>query len=196
MELSTQLFESDLVALDSYDPEKDPNDESSFTHDLNYAWAMNIDGPAHPLSAQEIRKRREEQLKKSVETRTELFFAVRRKVDRKFLGVVTIPWISWNNRTATFRVMIGNVDRRRETLSEALWMTLRYAFEELGLYSIDCFTGEFQPEVMDACRQAGMRECVRQRGMVYRSGRYWDRVMMVMQQSDWLQAHRGGSEQP
>lgn len=100
-----------------------------------------------------------------------------------------IPWISWNNRTATFRVMIGKVDRRSEYLAEVILMTLRYAFEELGLYSIDCFTGEFQPEVMDACRQAGMYECVRQRGMVYRSGQYWDRVMMVMQQSDWLDAH-------
>ncbi len=187
MKLSTQLFESTRLLLDSYDPEKDPAEESGYTVDLNYAWAMNIDGAAHPLSVQEIKKKREEQIKKAEETRTQLYFAIRRKEDRKFLGVVMIPWISWNNRTAAFRIMMGGVDRRSDYLIEALRMTLRYAFEELGLYSIDCYTGEFQPEMMEACRQAGMRECVRQREMVYRNGRLWDRVMMVIQQTDWLQ---------
>jgi RimJ/RimL family protein N-acetyltransferase len=191
MELSTQLFESPHLRLDFYDLENDPIDESSFTYDLNYAWAMDVDGAAHPLSVQEIRKKREAQLKEADESKARWYFAIRRKTDRKLIGVLMIPWISWNNRTATFRVAIGDRDRRGEYLVEALEMALRYAFEELGLFSIDCFTGEFQPEVLEACRQAGMVECVRQRDMVYRGGRYYDRLMMVMQFADWQQIHPG-----
>lgn len=190
MELSAQLFESTHLMLDYYDTEKDPGVESRFTVDLDYAWAMNVDGAAHPLSVQEVRKQREEQLKKADETKAQLYFSLRRKEDRKFLGVVMFPWISWVNRTAVFRVMIGEAENSSEYLVEAIAMTLRYAFEELDLYSLDCYTGEFQAEVVHACRQVGMYECVRQRDMVFRGGRYWDRVMMVMQRSDWLQTHR------
>ncbi len=68
-------------------------------------------------------------------------------------------------------------------------MALRYIFEGLEIYSVDTFTGEFQPEMMEVCRQAGMAECVRQREMVYRNGRLWDRVIMSMRQDQWLQIH-------
>ncbi len=190
MNLTTQLFESTNLKLDFYDPDKDASEESSFTYDLNYAWLMSTNGIARPLTAYEIKKMREEQLKRADETGTKFYFAVRRKADNKFLGLVMFPWISWTHRTAAFRVLIGGEDRSGEILAEVLRMALRYAFEELNLYSADCTTGEFQPEYLEACRRAGMQERVRQREMVFRGGRLWDQVMMVMSQDDWRKQQR------
>lgn len=187
MKLTTQLFDAPHLKLDFYDPDKDAADEASFTYDLNYAWAMDIDGAAHPLTVFEVKKKREGQLKKSDESKAEYYFAVRRKEDGKFLGVVAIPWVSWRNRNAGMRVLIGDVDDRQTYLNEAIHVALRYIFEGLEIFSVDIFTGEFQPEMMEACCQAGMIECVRQREMVYRHDRLWDRVIMSMRQDQWLQ---------
>jgi len=187
MKLTTQLFMSPHLKLDAYDPEKDAAEESGFTVDLNYLWAMNMEEAAHPLTVYEIKKKREAQLKKVVEGKPAGCFAIRRKEDDRFIGVVAFPWISWTNRNSDFRVMIGNVEKREEYLVEAVHMALRYAFEELGSYSVDSFTGEFQPEMMEACQQAGMRECVRQREAVYRNGRLWDRVIMAIDLDTWLE---------
>lgn len=189
MKFTTQLFDSPNLKLDFYDPEKDAAEEASFTYDLNYAWAMDIDKAPHPLTTFEVKKKREEQLKKADENKAEYYFAIRRKEDGKFLGVVAIPWISWRNRNAGMRILIGDEDLRKAYTDEALLMALRYVFEELDIYSVDSFTGEFQPDVMEACRQAGMTECIRQREMVYRAGRLWDRVIMSMRQDEWLQLH-------
>jgi RimJ/RimL family protein N-acetyltransferase len=189
MELSTQLFESPNLILDFYDPEKDASDETRFTYDLNYAWAIDIDGSAHPLTCFEVKKKREAQLKKSDESKAEYYFAIRRKGDEKFLGVVAVPWVSWKNRNAGMRVLIGNVDENKTYIVEALNMALRYLFEGLEIHSVDIFTGDFQPEMMEACRESGMAECVRQREMVYRNGQLWDRVIMSMQQEKWIKLH-------
>jgi len=189
MKLSTQLYNAPHLKLDFYDIEKDAAEEASFTYDLNYAWAMNIDGAAHPLTIFEVKKKREAQLKKSDESKTEYYFAVRRNEGDKFIGVVAIPWVSWKNRHAGMRVLIGKVDGWKNYIAEALHMALRYVFEGLEIYSVEIFTGDFQPEMMDACRAAGMLECVRQREMVYRGGRLWDRVIMTMQQDKWLELH-------
>jgi RimJ/RimL family protein N-acetyltransferase len=189
MKLSTQLFESPNLTLDYYDPEKDPQDESRFTYDLNYTWAMNVDRAAHPLTTFEVKKMREEQLKNSNENRAEYYFAIRRKEDNHFLGVVAIPMVSWSNRSAAFRVMIGEKTEREKYLAEAVHVTLRYAFEELALHSVISYTGDFQADVLQACRQAGMQECGRQREMVFRAGRYWDRVVMAMDQPEWLKLY-------
>ncbi len=185
MNLTTQLFESTNLKLDFYDPEKDASEESSFTYDLNYTWGISFNGEPKPLTAFEIKKMREEQLKKADETGTKFYFTVRRKADNQFLGVIMFPWISWTHRTAAFRVLIGDTGRWGEYLAEALRLALRYAFEELNLYSVDCYAGEFQPDYLEACRRAGMQERVRQREMVFRAGRLWDRVMMVLNQADW-----------
>ena len=57
MKLTTQLFMSPHLKLDAYDPEKDAAEESGFTVDLNYLWAMNMEESAHPLTVYEIKKK-------------------------------------------------------------------------------------------------------------------------------------------
>lgn len=185
---STQLFSSEHLLLEGYDLEKDVPIESAFTYDLNYAWKFSPDGPAHPLTVFEVKKKREAQLKKANEENASCFyFAIRQRTDREFLGVLAIPWVFWSNREGGLTVLIGNPEKRGLYLDELLGIALTYAFEELSLYYLTVTSGEFEPETLAAYQRAGMQIAVRQKDMLFNSGRLWDRLILGMQQDQWLQ---------
>ncbi len=187
--LSTQLFQSQHLFLAAYDPEKDAAVEAKWTYDLNYAWAMDVDEVARPLTSFELKKKREEQLKKAEEGRSSLFFAIRTCKEDELIGLIAIPWLFWVNRDANLQVLIGDAGMRRKYYTEALNMALRYVFEELGLYHVYAYASDFDDEKTSAYRAAGMQLEVRQRQMVYRGGRTWDRLIYGMLQREWFAIH-------
>ncbi len=188
---NTQLFESQSLWLDPYDPEKDAAVESSFTRWWNYTWGSLLYTEAHPLSSFQVKKKREEQLKRCAESRDSFLFAIRLREDARLIGVLELPWVSWSNRLAWMKVSIGEESLEVMYLPEAVKMGLRYAFEELDMALIASSTGEFQPQVLHTLVDLGMRIYVRQRQMVYFQSRYWDRIIVGMTRSDW---HANSSE--
>jgi RimJ/RimL family protein N-acetyltransferase len=54
------------------------------------------------------------------------------------------------------------------------------------LYFLNTVSAEFEPETLAAYQNAGMKAVVRQKDMLYRHGRYWDRLMMGILQEEWL----------
>lgn len=190
---STQLFKSEHLILNGYDLEKDAPIEAGFTHDLVYAWKFNPEIPAHPYSAFEVKKRREEQLKKAAEDDSScVYFAIRTREERRFVGVLAFPWVFWSNREGGMTILIGSEEGRAQYFDEVMQMALRYTFEELHLYFLNTVSAEFEPETLAAYQNAGMKAVVRQKDMLYRHGRYWDRLMMGILQEEWLnKAERG-----
>lgn len=186
MNFATQLFESEHLILSAYDPEKDAAIEAGFTRNLDYAWAMDHAGAPHPLTAFEVKKKREESLKESEEKENSLYFSIRLKEDDRFLGVLTFPWISWSNRRGGFTLNLGDEADDKLYFEEALSMTLRYAFEELSLYHTHNWMGSHDENRLAHLTQAGMSVEVRQRQMVYRNGRLWDCLSVGISQEDWL----------
>ncbi len=186
MNFATQLFESEHLILAAYDPEKDAAIEAGLTRNLDYAWSLDHDGIPHPLTTFEVKKKREEALKESEEKESSLYFSIRLKEDDRFLGVLAFPWISWSNRRGGFTLNIGDAVDDRLYYSEALQMTLRYAFEELSLFHTHIWTGSHDEARLEHLIEAGMKIEVRQRQMVYRNGRLWDNLSVGISQEDWL----------
>lgn len=182
---NTQLFEAQSLLLDAYDPEKDAVIEAGFTRRWDYGWGSQLDAEIHPLSSFQVKKKREEQLKRSAESRDSFLFAVRLRDDARFIGVLELPWVSWSNRLAWLKVLIGEEEMERLYLAEALNMGLRYAFEELDMALVASSTGEFQPNVLNTLLNAGMKAYVHQRQMVYFKTQYWDRIILGMSQAEW-----------
>lgn len=182
---NTQLFEAQSLLLEAYDPEKDAAIEAGFTRRWDYGWGSQLDAEIHPLSSFQVKKKREEQLKRSAESRDSFLFAVRLRDDARFIGVLELPWVSWSNRLAWLRVLIGEEEMERLYLSEALIMGLRYAFEELDMALVASSTGEFQPHVLNTLLNAGMKAYVHQRQMVYFQTQCWDRIILGMSQAEW-----------
>lgn len=191
MKFTTQLFESEHLILTGYDPEKDSYREAEFTCNLDYAWALDMDGIPHPLTSFEVKKLREDTLKKSEEQKNCYLYSIRIKEGGLFIGIVVFPWISWKNRDGLFQVSLGEQAEDRLYFSEALHMTLRYAFEELGLnHTVTRLGGHDEVHLADL-QKAGMTLEVRQRQMHFRHGKLWDRWLVGMSRQDWLANQNG-----
>ena len=185
---STQLFETKHLLLEGYDLEKDAAIEAGFTRDLFYAWMLDVDEPAHPLTVYELKKKREGQLKKMSENRNAFYFSVKSKEDDgRFIGVLAIPWVMWSNGEAAMTALIGEPELNRLYLAELLEAGLRYCFEELHMYYVTTLGAEFQPDYLRALMDAGMQIEVRQRQLAYWQGRFWDRLILGISAEMWNQ---------
>ncbi len=191
MKFDTQLFESEHLILTWYDLDQDAAIEAGFTRNLDYAWRMDVDSIAHPLTTFEMKKKREEALKKSEENGSSFCYSLRSKEDNRFLGVVVLPWVSWVNRDAYFYLAVGDEKDEDRYFEEAMHITLRYIFEELGLYHTQTWLGSHDEVRTVRYKRAGMVVEVCQRQMVYRQGRLWDRLSMGISQQDWMKFNAG-----
>lgn len=191
MNFATQLFESDHLIVTAYDPDKDAAIEAGFTRNLDYAWSMDFDGIPHPLTTFEVKKKREEALKNSEEKENSYCYSIRLKADDRFLGVLVFPWISWSNRGAGFSLNLGVEADDELYFNEALYITLRYAFEELDLYHAHTWLGSHDERRLNRLLQAGMMVEVCQRQNFYRQGRLWDLLSVGISREDWLRINTG-----
>ncbi|GAP15334.1 acetyltransferase [Longilinea arvoryzae] len=191
MKFNTQLFESEHLILTWYDLDQDAAIEAGFTRNLDYAWRMDVDGIPHPLTTFEMKKKREEALKKSEENGSSFCYSLRTKEDNRFLGVVVLPWVSWVNRDAYFYLNFGHEKDEECYFEEAVHITLRYIFEELGLHHTQTWLGSHDDARTARYTRSGMAVEVCQRQMVYRQGRLWDRLSMGISQQDWMQLNAG-----
>ncbi|HWR66615.1 MAG TPA: GNAT family protein [Bellilinea sp.] len=189
MTFTTQLFQSENLVLQAYDPQKDAAAEAAFSYDPNYANVIDWAIVPHPLTVFEVKKMREDQLKKGSEKDNFFLFGIHSNADGQFLGIITFPEVFWFNRYSFFKVYLGEPIMRQALYAEALNLALVYGLEELDLYSLYTSTGEYEPEVKLALEGAGFQEAVRQRENIFRDGRYWDRVFVELMQSEWKIRH-------
>ncbi len=185
------LFEGALVRLAPFDPEKDAEVESRWTHDAEYLRLLE-DAPARPLSPGQVKKKHAEQDK---DDQRVFHFSVRAKADDRLVGFVRLQWLEWNHGACTLRLGIGAPeDRGRGYGREALALGLRYAFEELNLYRVGTYTYEYNLRALGFLQQAGFQIEVRRRQTVNRDGRRWDTLILGLLRPEWEQTVR--SPQP
>jgi RimJ/RimL family protein N-acetyltransferase len=183
MMFRSQLFQSQNLVLQAYDPEQDAQAEASFSYDPNYARVIE-DGIPHPLTVFEVKKKREEELKKNAGKDNFFLFGIHRKLDGAFIGTLCFPDVFWFNRFAYFMLAVGDPEMQEAYFPEALQLALMYGLEELGLYSVYTTSGDFDPLTFRALVAAGFKPVVCQRENAFRNGRVWDVFYMEMLQSD------------
>lgn len=113
-------------------------------------------------------------------------FRLRTVADDTLIGFVALHSIEWNNGTALLSMGIGEAAYRDKGYgSEALRLTLRYAFTELNLYRVGLNVIGSNERAIRAYEKAGfVREGVT-RGQVHRDGQRFDLIWMGILYEEW-----------
>jgi RimJ/RimL family protein N-acetyltransferase len=182
--MHAQLFEGPILRLSAVDPEKDGAVEASWTYDLDYTRNAGF-GQNRPLGAIELKKHYESLAKKAGEG-DQFFFAVRVKEDDQLIGFIRIPSIFWTHAAAIFTLSFADSQVLQRHGSEALELTLRFAFRELNLYRLETVLPSCNQEAIDLVEQAGFLMEVRRRQAWYSAGRAWDLLHFGILQAEWI----------
>lgn len=113
-------------------------------------------------------------------------FRLRTVADDVLIGFIALHSIEWNNGTTLLSMGIGEAAYRDKGYgSEALRLTLRYAFTELNLYRVGLNVIGSNERAIRAYEKAGfVREGVT-RGQVHRDGQRFDLIWMGMLREEW-----------
>lgn len=119
-----------------------------------------------------------------------LDLAVTDPADGEVLGEVVLhAWVP-EERSCTFRTLIGARGRGRGIGTEATRLIVGYAFEELGLHRVQLDAYAFNDRALRMYEKVGfVREGVR-REVERRDGVWVDEVLMAVLDHEWA-AHRG-----
>ncbi len=106
-------------------------------------------------------------------------FTIYERATWRPVGNTGLHGIDHRNRTATFGILIGEVDARGKGYgTEAARLMLDYAFTALGLHSVMLTCYEFNRAGRRAYAKAGYKEFGRRRQCRWMGGRLWDEIYM------------------
>jgi RimJ/RimL family protein N-acetyltransferase len=116
----------------------------------------------------------------------EAWFTVYETDGWKPIGVTWLSDIDARHGTAELSIFIGEAERRGRGLgTEAVRLTLEYAFRALGLYSVMLVVLEFNSPARRAYERAGFRQFGFRKGSYVWNGRRWDDVYMECPAEGW-----------
>lgn len=185
---AVQLFTGERVCLDAPDPERDAAVEAQWTHDPEYLRMVGFE-PPRPLSTAQVKKKYETQLKEMQEQRNAFWFHLRLRADDRLLGFARLQWVEWTHGVARLQMGIGAAaDRGQGYGTEAMQLTLRYAFHELNLYRLTAAVGGYNPRAVQFAERFGFQVEARRREALFYAGQRWDMVMLGLLRDEWKQA--------
>jgi RimJ/RimL family protein N-acetyltransferase len=184
-DIQTQLFEGQDVRFGPIDHEKDPEIESKWMHDSEFARMYEID-PARPMSAAMVKKAYEKLEKEIEEEKNIFYFTIRAKEDDRLIGKALVHRIEWANGNGMIRFGIGASDDRRKGYGrQVLQMLLRFVFAELNLYRVSAAVPEYNEAAIALLKKFGFVEEVRRRQALDRDGRRWDLLVFGLLKDEW-----------
>ncbi|MBA2806292.1 GNAT family N-acetyltransferase [Streptomyces sp. KM273126] len=98
-----------------------------------------------------------------------------------------------HNRNCTFRILIGPGGRDRGLGTEAVRLTVGYAFERLGLHRVSLWVFVHNPRARRAYEKAGFVAEGVEREALWQDGGWIDAVRMAVLAPEWA-VHRGRPE--
>jgi len=189
LNLTTPLFEGNLIRLTPLDYDTDPAIVSRWTHNSEYVRLYSND-PVRPLSPEQVKKNFEKIEKEMEESKGQFYFHVRTREENRLVGVAHIDYIEWNTGSAYFRLGIADSsDRRKGYGSEVFNLLARYAFRELNLYRLTAVTVAYNTAAMAFFEQHGFMLEVRRREAIHRDNRRWDSLQYGLLADEWRARH-------
>jgi RimJ/RimL family protein N-acetyltransferase len=177
------IFRGDLVRLGGDNPATIAEAFTRWNRDSEYLRLLD-DEPAQLHSV----KGNQEWLEKEFETGDKLkfFFTIHTLDDDRMIGFTGL-WIEdWNHRHAWVGIGLGEREYwGRGYGTDAMRLTVRYAFDELDLQRVSLSVFEYNPRAIRSYEKAGFEHEGRLRQTVLRDGRRWDLVLMGILREDW-----------
>lgn len=115
------------------------------------------------------------------------FSIVSRETD-ELIGHVAVWGAGVAARAATLAIIIGPDHWGRGYGTDALRVTVRYAFEEMGLNRIGLGVWAYNDRAIATYRKIGFVEEGRRREVTFHGGRFHDEVLMGLLRREWAPA--------
>lgn len=113
-------------------------------------------------------------------------FAIVRKKDDILLGNLGFEAINQVHRTATVGIFIGDEENRNKGYgTEALMLSIGYAFDVLNLNNIMLNVYDFNERAVASYKKVGFKEFGRRRQAYYLNNEYYDIIHMDIIRDDW-----------
>jgi len=180
------LFTGTLVSLAAVNPDETSKSAAIWGRDSEYRRLMDSD-PPRLFSVKASREWMEKQLEEEPDT---FWFAVRTLEDDRLLGEIDLVVTSWGSRDAFVGIGIGEREFWGKGYgTEAMNLTLRYAFIELNLRRVTLNVFEFNERAVRSYEKVGFHMEGRQRQAIIREGRRWDVLYMGILREEWIETH-------
>ncbi len=185
------LFKTERIRLVAVDPERVAPLFARWGRDAEYLRQLDSN-PAQLWSTNAIQGWiKKEQEKNGLQ---DLVFMIESVKDDKPIGFVALDGIQWSHGEAWLGIGIGERAYRGQGLgTEAVRLTLQYAFTELNLHRVSLSVFEYNPRALRSYEKAGFQVEGRERGALKRDGRRWDLIYMGILAEGYAQ-HTGTAD--
>ncbi len=122
-------------------------------------------------------------------SQTDIVFVVETK-DGKFVGMMGIHGINWKDKVGTTGAMLVKRFRNQGYGTDAKMTLLNYAFNTLGLHKICSSVIAFNKRSLNYSLKCGYRIEGRRRTQIFKSGRYYDEIILGVFRDEWLAARK------
>lgn len=116
-------------------------------------------------------------------------FAIHRIDDSSLIGYMALRGIFWQARHCSLVIGIDPAMRGRGYGSDALRVSLKYAFLEMNLNRVGLEVMSYNQAGIRAYTKVGFKHEGKQRAFGYRDGVYYDLVLMSILRSEWEQLY-------
>lgn len=104
-----------------------------------------------------------------------------------YIGGCGINKIDWKNRVATVGIYIGDKDFRDKGYgTEAMGLFIDFVFKQMNMNRIQLFVFSFNERAIKSYKKNGFIEEGRMKQAIYRSGQYYDEIIMAILREDYL----------
>jgi diamine N-acetyltransferase len=113
-------------------------------------------------------------------------FTIFERATGRAIGNCGLGDLDFRHRRGEVGILIGEVDCRGKGYgTEAMRLLLDYAFTAVGLHSVMLWVYEYNFAARRCYEKVGFRESGRRREARWFSGRYWDKIMMDLLESEF-----------
>ncbi|MEM8857796.1 MAG: GNAT family protein [Chloroflexota bacterium] len=106
--------------------------------------------------------------------------------DSKYVGEVVLNDIDEDNRSASFRIALGNVQHFGKGLgTEATRLIVDFGFKQLNLHRIELEVFDFNPRAQHVYEKVGFKKEGVKRDVLLWEGKYQSAIVMSILEDEW-----------
>lgn len=182
--MNGKLLQGKLVNLcATADPETMSKVWSRWNQDMDYYRPLDSDPPR--FFSTKVIKDWEEKEQEKVDDNS-FFFTVRTVEGDHLIGFTALWEISWPHGEAFVSIGIGESEYRGKGYgTEAMQLTLEYAFQELNLWRVSLVVFEYNSRAIRSYEKCGFLKDGIIREAMRRDGKRWDWYLMGVLRPEW-----------
>jgi RimJ/RimL family protein N-acetyltransferase len=182
--MDSNLLRGELVRLTAENPEVMAGYFSRWNQDTGWLRFLDTD-PPRMLSEKKWKEWLEKDLEKSQSD--EVFFAIRTLESDTLIGFIGLFDLFMQHGDTLVAIALG--ERKywgKGYGTDAMWIMLRYSFNELNLRRVGLIVFEYNPRALRSYEKVGFKPEGRVREVMLRDGRRWDFLYMGLLRDEWL----------